>query len=323
MAVWASFGAIIAALNKEAQSENSKTKAKAKNLLAAVKCFKFIAALMFMRNVMLKTKILTKQVQTIELNIVDALEALDATINTWKYLREKEEDISLQIDAAVAFSAQHGIDAESEFVMHCRKRVAPRRIDDTPENAVHFGLQTFYRKEFLQVLDAQIILLQDNLKVAFKIVEPAVSLLKPPYKDEIDSRDVSSLIDLFPPKDKPDESSLKVELQVFRNHCMASKKGIASIQDALNYCSKFKELFPFTLRCLKLVLTAPVTSASSERSFSKLKLIKTLLRSTTTQGRLQSLMTLACEKDLTDQINLEDIVTKWANMPKSGRLIKL
>ena len=48
--------------------------------------------------------------------------------------------------------------------------MAPRRIYYTPENAVHFGLQTFYRKEFLQVLDAQMLLLEDNLKVAFKII---------------------------------------------------------------------------------------------------------------------------------------------------------
>ena len=124
---------------------------------------------MLMRNVMSKTKILTKQVQAIELNIADAL----------------EEKLNLQIEAAVTFSAQrppqHGVNAESEFAKHHRKRVAPRRIDDTPENTVHFGLQTFYRKEFLQVLDAQILLLEDNLKVAFKIIEPAVSLLKPPY----------------------------------------------------------------------------------------------------------------------------------------------
>ena len=68
------------------------------------------------------------------------------------------------------FSAQHGVNAESDFTKYHRKRVASRRIDDTPENTVHFGLQTFYRKEFLQVLGAQILLLEDNLKVAFKII---------------------------------------------------------------------------------------------------------------------------------------------------------
>jgi hypothetical protein len=153
-------------------------------------------ALMLMRNVMSKTKILTKQVEAIELNIADAL----------------EDNLNLQIEAAVTFSAQHGVSAE--FAKHHRERVAPRKIDDTPENAVHFGLQTFYRKEFLQVLDAQILLLEDNLKVAFKIIEPAVSLLKPPYESKMISRDVLSLIDLFPPNAKPDEASLEVELQV-------------------------------------------------------------------------------------------------------------
>ena len=45
----------------------------------------------------------------------DALEALDASISTLKYLREKKEDINLQIEAAVAFSGQHRVVAESEF----------------------------------------------------------------------------------------------------------------------------------------------------------------------------------------------------------------
>jgi hypothetical protein len=53
-----------------------------------------------------------------------------------------EENLNFQIEAAVALV----LNAESEFAKHHRKRVAPRRIDDTPENAVHFGsVQTFYR----------------------------------------------------------------------------------------------------------------------------------------------------------------------------------
>jgi hypothetical protein len=65
--MWASLDGIIAALDKEAESEDAKTRVyKAKNQLEAVKCFEFILALMFMRNVMSKTKILTKQVQAIE-----------------------------------------------------------------------------------------------------------------------------------------------------------------------------------------------------------------------------------------------------------------
>jgi hypothetical protein len=55
--MWASSDSIIAALDKEAESEDAKTRVyKAKNQLEAVKCFEFILALMFMRNVMSKRR---------------------------------------------------------------------------------------------------------------------------------------------------------------------------------------------------------------------------------------------------------------------------
>ena len=269
-AVWVTFDGIVSALKKEMESADAKTKIKAKNLLGKIKAFEFIVTLIFMRNVMSKTKILTKQVQAIDLNIVDALEALDATVNTLKYLRVNEDDINRQIDAAIAFSVQRGIDVQSEFAKNHRRRVAPQRIDDALETAIHLDFTAFYKKEFLQVLDAQISLLDENLKVALKIIEPAISLLKPPYESEMVTRDVSLLTQLFPTSVKPDEGSLEVELNVFHNHCYISKPNIASIPDAFNYCLEYKNLFQLTLRCFKLILTAPVTSASSERSFSNL-----------------------------------------------------
>ena len=101
------------------------------------------------------------------------------TINTLKYIRVTENDINHQIDAAIAFGYERGIDAPSEFAKHHRLRMALRRIDDAPETAVHLDLTAFCRKNSLQVLDAQILLLNDNLRVPFKIMEPAISLLKP------------------------------------------------------------------------------------------------------------------------------------------------
>jgi hypothetical protein len=48
----------------------------------------------------------------------------------------------------------------------------------------------------------------------------------------------------------------------------------------------------------------PVTVASAERSFSKLKLLKNYLRSTMTQDRLNGLAILCIEKKLLDEIDL-------------------
>ena len=185
IAVWVTFDGIVFALKKEMESSEARTNIKAENLLGKIESFDFIVSIMFMRNVMSKTKILTKQIQAIDLNIFQALEAPEVTINTLKYIRVNENDINNQIDAAIAFGAERGIDAPSEFAKHHRLRMAPRRIDDAPETA-------FYRKEFLQVLDAQISLLNNNLRVAFKIMEPTISLLKRSYESEIVARDVSS-----------------------------------------------------------------------------------------------------------------------------------
>ena len=70
-------------------------------------------------------------------------------------------------------------------------------------------------------------------------------------------------------------------------------------------------------------LTVPVTSASAERSFSKLKSVKTVMRSVMNQERLGELLTLACERDLTDTINLDEIANPWSNLTKRRHLIKI
>ena len=56
-----------------------------------------------------------------------------------------------------------------------------------------------------------------------------------------------------------------------------------------------------------LILVMPATNAVSERSFSTLRRLKTYLRSTMSQVRLNNAMTLHIHKDLVDKLNLVDI----------------
>ena len=51
----------------------------------------------------------------------------------------------------------------------------------------------------------------------------------------------------------------------------------------------------------------PGTNAISERSFSALKRVKTYLRTTLTQRRLNHLISLHVHKDKTDNIDLNEI----------------
>ncbi|XP_008190174.1 uncharacterized protein LOC103311999 [Acyrthosiphon pisum] len=77
-----------------------------------------------------------------------------------------------------------------------------------------------------------------------------------------------------------------------------AEKNLTSIQilkliSSYGLCAAFPNLFV----AYKYLCTIPATSVSSERSFSKLKLIKTRLRSTMQQNRLESLLLLSCESD--------------------------
>ena len=58
----------------------------------------------------------------------------------------------------------------------------------------------------------------------------------------------------------------------------------------------------------RVILTIPVTVASLEQNFSKLKLLKSYLRSTMTQERLNDLAMIALESDMLEKINYERII---------------
>ena len=65
--------------------------------------------------------------------------------------------------------------------------------------------------------------------------------------------------------------------------------------DILNYIKKIGS-FPNAFVAYRILLTIPVTVASAERSFSKLKLIKSFLRLTMSQERLNGLAMLSIDK---------------------------
>ena len=58
----------------------------------------------------------------------------------------------------------------------------------------------------------------------------------------------------------------------------------------------------------------PVTVASAERSFSKLKLIKNFMQSTMTQERLCDLALLSIECEIAKVVDFKEIINDFANL---------
>jgi len=61
-------------------------------------------------------------------------------------------------------------------------------------------------------------------------------------------------------------------------------------------------------------MTIPVTSASAERSFSKLKLIENYLRNSIGQDRLSNIAILNIERLQVENINVDKIIEDLANL---------
>ena len=75
--------------------------------------------------------------------------------------------------------------------------------------------------------------------------------------------------------------------------------------------------YPVITALLQIFATMPVTTATGERSFSALKLIKTFLRSTMSEHRLNGLSHLYINKDL--ELNHDHVIDEFGR--NSRRLV--
>ena len=78
--------------------------------------------------------------------------------------------------------------------------------------------------------------------------------------------------------------------------------------------------FPVLVRVFQVAMTISVSSAQCERSFSTLK-HKTYLRSSMSEQRLTDLAVLSIERDISDNLDLDNVVDVFAQKHKNNRIV--
>ena len=73
------------------------------------------------------------------------------------------------------------------------------------------------------------------------------------------------------------------------------------------------DVFPNLRISLQILLTIAVSIASCERSFSKLKLILSYLRSSMGQDRFSNLALLSIERETLECINFDEVIDTFAS----------
>ncbi|CAB3994785.1 zinc finger MYM-type 1-like [Paramuricea clavata] len=299
--MWISYEAVIEVLRKISNdgSVDAKGKAAATSLLAKVLRVDFVISLMFMEN----------------------------KVKSLQDIRKDDEGIANhdQIQASTDVLSVKDVDAAGEFAKLHRPRSRPRRLDDNPESAAEISMMNFYDREFKEVLDILIAQYKDNINASLEKVKALFIVLQPPLSSHHEEKDVKDLLNLFSLQ-APDQAAFTAEFEVFVNVVMneGNTNPIQSLADAAKEAEKRKHIFPLTSQVYRLALTSPVTVVGNERierTFSKLKTVKTALRNSMSDHRLQNLILLNSEKDITDSVDLDILVEKW--FMKTNRRINL
>ena len=125
-------------------------------------------------------------------------------------------------------------------------------------------------------------------------------------------------------KEDFDQDILRTQLQTFAVHFQQVHEGSSdsttknvNIFDVKSYLLSLSptqlSLISKVKHLMQLILVMLATNASSERSFSALRRVKTYLRATMKQDRLNYLMLLHVHKDKTDELNLKLLINEFIN----------
>lgn len=118
-----------------------------------------------------------------------------------------------------------------------------------------------------------------------------------------------------------DSCKLRTELSVIYDRDDFRENDGAAALLALFYNLNLTTTFSETIKILNILCTLPMTTVESERSFSTLKRIKSLLRNTMTQDRLCALAMLSMEKSLIKSIpNFNELVIDYFANSKNRKI---
>lgn len=84
---------------------------------------------------------------------------------------------------------------------------------------------------------------------------------------------------------------------------------------------QLEDTFPNVETALRILLTLPVSNCSGERSFSLLKRLKSPTRSTLLQSKLSSLALLCIEGDITQKLDYDDIIFRFASVKSRKKIL--
>ncbi|XP_070040246.1 uncharacterized protein [Nicotiana tomentosiformis] len=293
-------------------SDDPKTKSEANSLVTyELENFEFLLGMTIWYDILFVVNSVSKSMQSKDMHIDVAIDQLKGLISFFNKYREEGFVTAMIYAKEIAFE----MNIESEFR---KKRVISRKnfFDENVANEISKSLEESFRVDyFLYIVDKAIVSLQNR----FEQIEAYENI----FGFLFSGKKLRSLNDgnlkthclnlefFLKHNNQSDIDGLDLfsKLKVLRKIVQVEDN---SLIDILNQIKRL-DSFPNAYIAYRIMLTISVTVASPERSFSKLKLIKSYLRSTMSQERLNGLAILSIEKDLLGEINYKKIISNFAS----------
>ena len=185
----------------------------------------------------------------------------------------------------------------------------------TPEDYYRINLTTDFLNHVLMQLDSRF---EDDVFVCYKGFSVIPSILL--ATDSIWKDNVREFCDHYR-QDIPNYAGLPAELLLWERMWKEKKDRREDIPDSIGATLEQidKDAYVNIYTMLQILITIPISSASCERSISTLRNLKTYLRNTMVQDRLNGLALMHAHREM--ELDLEKIIDLFANLhPRRMRM---
>lgn len=286
--------------------------------------FRFLCCLTTWYDVLFKINCVSKTLQKKVVNLQSALKLIES-VKAFLGSMRTENGLSSVITDAKELADKLEISPEFTDEVLVRPRKMKRQFSyEGKDEPVKSGRESFKVIFFFMVLDTAI----NSLGERFEQMEDHSKHFQFLYDinelqncDKDDLKEKCKNLQTVLTADNSDVNGEELLQEIIILSPMLSKDSCT--ETTLSYLTKNSiiDLFPNVFVALRILLTLPISVASGERSFSKLKIIKNYLRSTISQDRLSGLSTLAIENEILNIIDTDAVLKDFAKLKaRKGKL---
>lgn len=307
--VCSNYNELLDFLQEMSDADRSEMGAKSSGYLKQLKTFSMFFSLKLLFIVFSTSESAAKSLQSPKLSLTKAHGIITALSVIWQNMRcdSRYEEFWSKLTSEADIL---GID----IPVLPRARKIPRRLDGGPsQQHTHSSVEDFYRQIYFTAIDAALMCLKTRFEsppfaVACKIEELVLSFINSPTAHQ---PNIKCIIDAF--GNDLNEPRLQLHLNMLGDLCRSnipSPRTVTCIGDVIELLQKndcWRDMLPEVVEFLRLFLTLPVTTCTAERSFSCLRRLKTFLRSTMNQERLNHVAVLHCHRERTEAVDITSV----------------